>query len=192
MLVTTRAGAVQHRFALSIKSNPQFTASSAPSEFVQCAWEQWLRIGSALFNRAQDFMGLVTSHLSAAATASVSGLVAKVFAADPDLLPARLATPLWASEEERRLFSSFACPAGLCEPGSVKDTDTVQLLQRLRFRQHDFDEVNSESEKQTLRLCRACVRSSSMEDADRLWALLRSIATEYGGVDVLTVSPTGG
>ncbi len=42
VLVTTVVGATRHRFALSVKSNVQFTATSAPSDFVAAAWEQWL------------------------------------------------------------------------------------------------------------------------------------------------------
>ncbi len=178
-LVTTKARATQHRVALSIKSNAQFTAASAPSEFVQYAWEQWLHIGSEIFERAQDYMGLITAPLSGAATASVSGLIEKASVADPALLPTRLATRNWTNEDERRLFSSFACPEALRGPHSVTDADTWRLLKRLRFLPHDFGDVASGSLKQTLRLCRACVRSGKMDDAECLWCLLRSIAAEY-------------
>lgn len=73
VLVTTSLGTLRHRFALSVKSNTQFTATSAPSDFVAAAWEQWLHIGSTVFNTAFDFIGLVTAPLSGAAVGSVSG-----------------------------------------------------------------------------------------------------------------------
>src|ERR1043166_7184810 len=53
----------QHRIAHSIKSNAQFSSTSAPSDFVELAWEQWLQIGSTTFDRSADFMGLITAPL---------------------------------------------------------------------------------------------------------------------------------
>ena len=177
-LVTTISGTVQHRFALSIKSNAQFTASTAPADFVACAWEQWLHVGSSVFLRDQDFMGLVTAPLSGAAAAAVSGLVAKARAADPAAFPSRLATPEWASEDERRLFASFACPTTVTTPSTPTAVDTASLLQRLRFLQHDFGATGAESLTRALGLCRTCVRSGSISDAEALWHLLRGIAAE--------------
>lgn len=176
VLVTTSIAAVRHRFALSVKSNTQFTATSAPSDFVAAAWEQWLHIGSTIFDASLDFMGLVTAPLSGAARSSVSGLIEKARANDPSLLPARLKTPNWANSDERSLFASFACPASL---GQVTtEEDTVRLLQRLRFIQRDFGAVASESQNSALELCRRVVRTQTMDDAQILWGILREIASE--------------
>jgi hypothetical protein len=177
-LVTTVRGTTQHRFALSIKSNAQFTASSAPPDFVTCAWEQWLHVGSSVFQRGQDFMALVTAPLSGAAEASVSGLIAKARAADPLTFPARLSTPGWASEDERALFASFGCPTTVSAPSRPTEVAVTELLQRLRFLQHDFGATVPESLKRALGLCRTCVRSGASGDAETLWNLLRGIAAE--------------
>jgi hypothetical protein len=177
-LVTTVKGTEKHRFALSIKSNAQFTAATAPADFVTCAWEQWLHLGSSVFDRERDCMALVTKPLSEAAEASVSGLVAKARAGDPDALSTRLATPGWASEDERNLFASFKCPDALVVSPSPTDADTARLIQRIRHLRHDFGETISESHKRALALCRACVPSGSSGDADTLWHLLRGIVAE--------------
>jgi hypothetical protein len=116
--VTTAVGATRHRFALSVKSNTQFTATSAPSDFVTTAWKQWLQIGSTAFDARLDFMGVVTAPLSGAAAASLSGLIEKARANDAKLLPSRLGTPSWASADERALFETFSCPASLKQPTS--------------------------------------------------------------------------
>lgn len=185
VLVTTAVGATHHRFALSVKSNAQFTATSAPSDFVSAAWEQWLHIGSNIFDLTVDFMGLVTAPLSGAAASSVSGLTAKARVNDPALLAARIATPNWASADERALFETFSCPASLGRP--TTDVDTARILQRLRFIQHDFGAVASESQNRALELCRRAVRSKSAVDAQRLWSILREIATELRLAGSLTL-----
>lgn len=91
VLVTTASDAPRHRLALSVKSYAQFTATSAPSDFVAVAWEQWLHIGSNVFDVSHDFMGLVTAPFSGAAASSVSGLTEKARVNDPTLFPWRLA-----------------------------------------------------------------------------------------------------
>ena len=176
VVVTTTVGATSHRFALSVKSNAQFSATSAPSDFVAAAWEQWLHIGSTAFDAARDFMGLVTAPLSGAAASSVSGLGEKARVNDPGLFPARLATPNWATDDQRSLFASFACPAALGR--ATTDVDTARLLQRLRFVQRDFGAVASESQNGALELCRRAVRSHTAVDAQALWSVLREVASD--------------
>lgn len=176
VLVTTVAGASRHRFALSVKSNAQFTATSAPSDFVKAAWEQWLHIGSNVFDASLDFIGLVTATLSGAAANSVSGLGEKARVNDPSLFPARLATSNWATADERALFASFACPASLGQ--TTTDVDIARLLQRLRFIEHDFGAFASASQNSALELCRRAVRSHISIDAQALWSILREIASE--------------
>lgn len=176
VLVTTNVGASPHRFALSVKSNVQFTATSAPSEFVAAAWEQWLHIGSSVFDASLDFIGLVTAPLSGAAASSVSGLIEKARVNDPKLFPGRLATPNWATVDERSLFRSFACPASLGQ--TATDVDTASLLQRIRLLQRDFGTLGSESENIALELCRRAVRSHAAADAQSLWSVLRELASE--------------
>jgi hypothetical protein len=176
VLVTTTVGVTRHRLAFSIKSNVQFTAVSAPPDFVAAAWEQWLHINSTVFDAAHDFMGLVSAPLSGAAANSVLGLGEKARDNDPSLFPARLAASNWASDDERSLFASFACPEALGQ--ATTDVDTARMLQRLRFLQCDFGAAASVSENGALELCRRAVRSHTAVDAQLLWSVLREIASE--------------
>jgi len=178
VLVTTAVGTARHRFALSVKSNAQFTASAAPTDFVGCAWEQSLHVDSEVFERGNDFLGMITAPLSVAAKASLTGLLEKTRSADPELFPKRLAAEGWANEDERRLFSSFACPEALAKARNVREADTVLLLQRVRCRQHDFPESGSESLKECLQMCRHALRDTAQGDAEHLWNALRSLADE--------------
>lgn len=175
VLVTTALGERRHRFALSLKSNAQFTAKAAPSDFVKDAWEQWFQVGSAAFDAASDFMVLVTAPLSGAAANSIRGLSEKSQVNDPSLFPARLATPNWSSDNERSLFASFSCPAALGRATTYEDT--ARLLQRLRFLSRDFGILPSDSENTALELCRRAVRSHTAVDAQDLWNILRKIAS---------------
>ena len=174
-LITTSTGSGVHRFSFSIKSDAQFTAKSAPADFVSLAWEQWLHIGSTLFDCERDYMGLVTGPCPAAA-GPLSGLVNKVHASDPNSFSERLATPNWANEDERSLFASFACPTSLGR--TTSDVDTARLLQRLRFFHHDFGVVASASQNGAIELCRRAVRSHMNTDAQALWTILREVAAE--------------
>jgi hypothetical protein len=175
VLVTTANEATRHRFALSLKSNSQFTARSAPTDFVTAAWKQWLQLGSTALDPGRDFMGLVTGPLSAAATKSVQGLSEMARVNDPALLATRTPTPKWASADQRSLFSSFACPPALGQATTAEDT--ARLLQRLHFVHHDFGAAGS-SRNQALELCRRAVRSHTPDDAQGLWSALRELASE--------------
>ena len=177
VLVTTAVGATRHRFALSLKSNRQFTAKSAPSDFVEAAWKQWLHLGTTtVFEARSDFMGLVTKPLSGASSLSLRGLIEKARVNDPAVLARRIGTPRWATRDQRGLFTSFACPAALGRPG--KDEETGRLLKRLRFIQCDFGEAESQALNGALGLCRRAVRSHTLEDARQLWSTLREVASE--------------
>jgi len=177
-LLTLAQGAARCRCALSIKSNPQFSGHSAPADFVEVAWEQFLHEGSTSFDVATDLLGLVTAPVDAETRVALDGVVAKAIAEDPQLLPARLATKGWANDAERSLFDGFACPADLASKRTITAGDTGRLLGRMRFPQFDFDAVTSESKKSAVRLCRAALRSGDMDEATKLWDALQQIAAD--------------
>lgn len=178
VLLTTRVSDNRHRIALSIKSNAQFTATSAPRDFVECAWEQWLHLSSSVFDRAADYMGLVTASISQSARTALNGLFLKVHSADPDGFASRISTPGWASEDEREMFQSFACPASMARSHPSADQERAHMLLRLRFLEYDFGQPNSSSLKQAHRICRDALRSRDPVEARKLWDTLRSITDE--------------
>lgn len=178
-LVTSRSTTFTHRFALSVKSNAQFTAASAPSDFVESIWEQWLHIGSSVFSQANDYLVLLTAPPSDAARQSLEGLSRKLLPADPQIFPAYMDTPKWANENERRLFSSFHCPLSLNVSPPPSREDTARLLKQLRFVHCDFESAVSDSLNHSLWLCALCVRSGSKTDSEKLWDRLCKIADNH-------------
>jgi hypothetical protein len=188
VLVTTATKTSSHRFALSVKSNTQFTARKAPADFVKDAWEQWLHVESKVFDHKADFMGLVTNQLPGTVKASVDGLIKNAGLADPKSFPSRLREPRWANENQRSLFASFTCPTPLAVQYNVTEEDTARLLQRLHFRQHDFGEFASGSQNAALKLCRSALRSGKQDDAETLWEALRALASEFRPGGSLTLS----
>jgi len=111
VLVTlTKDGNFTSQLPLSIKSNQQFSKSSAPTEFVIAAWEQFLHVGTTKFEPRTDFLGLATSPLPPDIRDALDNLVNKAIAGDPNLLPTRLAESGWANElgcVDKRSIRSF-------------------------------------------------------------------------------------
>lgn len=86
--------------------------------------------------------------------------------------------PLWASEDERGLFASFACPAAVPAAPPATPADTVRLLQHLHIHHHDFGDAHSASLESALQLCRRALRDGDLDEAGRLWNRLQARADE--------------
>jgi hypothetical protein len=175
IVVTTVRGAELHRIALSVKSTSQFGSAAAPGDFVLTVWQQWIHIGSGIFDRSHDYLGLVTTTVPEPPRNALSGLLTKANAADAADFASRLATPGWANEGERRLFDSFKPPSALAYHVSNADFETTALVQRLRFLSFDFGIPNSESSKNALRLARDATSPGS---AESLWEAVCAISKE--------------
>ncbi len=178
-LLTLRSGGTRHRCALSIKSNTQFGASTAPPDFVRTAWEQFLHVDSTIFDASADYLGIVTAPLLQDMRSNLLEVQQKAIVNAPVLLAARYPVPHWANETERSIFGSFACPDDLRQGDEIGDEGTGRLLSRLRFLQFDFDWVPSSSENEAIRHCRAALVSGSIEEGGALWGKLLTIALQY-------------
>jgi len=179
LLLTLRMDQDRHCCALSIKSNVQFSEHAAPQDFVTAVWEQYLHKGSAAFNAATDYMGLITTPLPPAIKDDLDNLLAKASTNDTDLLPTRYQEPSWARESERKLCKSFACPDGLALPDGVREMDIGRLVARLRFLQSDFEATPSLWERDAVVSCRTALVSGNLGDAVALWESLLVLAAEY-------------
>jgi hypothetical protein len=115
LLLTLVSRSGQLRCALSVKSNTQFGVATAPSDFVQTSWEQFLREGSICFNEASDYLGLVTGPQLGEIRDGMAFVIKTAKEGDPKLLPGRYAQEGWASETRQSLFKSFACPKDLAQ-----------------------------------------------------------------------------
>lgn len=180
LILTLTSGAGQHRCALSVKSNTQFTRSEAPVDFVRIAWEQLLGGDSSPFNETSDFMGLVTTPLSIETLEALDFVVSTAKEGDPQLLPGRYAQKGWANKVKRSMFNSFLCPQDLPQANGVTSEDTGRLLACLCFFQFDFEAPVSEYEKQAIERCRRALRSGKVEDGARLWTHLWKVSANKG------------
>jgi hypothetical protein len=178
LLLTLSARDGQHRCTLSVKSNVQFGASTAPQDFVRTAWEQFLHDGSTCFNETTDYLGLVTAPLPTDTHTALAFVVQTAKAGDPKILPARYVQDGWASETRRLLFGSFSCPSDLAQNHGVSSQDTGRLITRLQFFEFDFELLSSEDEKRTIERCRRALRSGEVGEAAQLWKCLLQMSAD--------------
>jgi hypothetical protein len=176
VLVTAATGPVQRRIAISIKSNAQFSGSTAPKDFVRAIWEQWLHVDSRTFEQSTDVLMLLTATIEPAVRDSLKDLVDKAIAGDPVLLTSRIPTRGWTNATERHLFTSLSCPADLATSHQVSEYETANLLRCLRFRQCDFGTNDSGSEKAAIDLCSHSLRNGTRTLGQSLWTELRRLA----------------
>ncbi len=178
VLLTISDNNSQHRYAISIKSNQQFSIVSAPKDFVQSSWEQFLHFESDAFNPDLDFLGLITSPLPNEIKTNLNGAVSKAKANDPDLLAKRYQEEGWANENERELFTSFQCPEELVQSFPSSDTRIGSLLKRCVFLEFDFESDSSEREKDIVRICREILVNGEIKEAVSLWESLLHISSD--------------
>jgi hypothetical protein len=75
VLVTFRPADADVRWAASIKSNAQFSSTSAPADFVTRCWEELGGRSGSGFKPEHDLVGLVTAPLSGATYADLQELI---------------------------------------------------------------------------------------------------------------------
>jgi len=177
-LVLTLRDDTPRRVALSVKSNTQFTDTTAPTDFVEAAWEQYLGEVSSIYDSNTDLMGLVTTPLHPDMRQAVEFVLSTAREGAPKLLPGRYQETGWANNTKRALFKSFACPKALAEKHGLSENDTGRVLARLRCMQFDFEASPSESEKQAVERCRAALRSGDQKEARKLWEHLLRLSSE--------------
>ena len=83
LLLSLKLDSEERRCAFSIKSSPQFSKTSAPSEFVRDAWDQSLGESSSVFKKDTDRIGLITSPLETDTKTKLEDLLNKARAQDP-------------------------------------------------------------------------------------------------------------
>lgn len=174
----TLAGATQTRAAFSIKSNRQFTDTTAPTDFVQAIWKQFLHDGTRQFDENRDHLGLITAPLEPANRSDVEFVLSTAREGDPKLLPGRYSQDGWASKNRRALFRSFACPEELAKKHAVTESDIGRLLARTRHLAFDFEATPSQDESLAVERCRRALRSGNLENAKKLWSNLLAIAAK--------------
>jgi hypothetical protein len=177
LLVTLKSHNQTKRWAISIRSSPQFTAKSAPPDFTRAIWSQFLSSErpNPGFEIGRDLLGLATAPHGTSVWASVQGLLAKARAQHAEDLPGRLEQPGYA-KDQADLLASMQCPSDLPGAETFSNDDTARLVSSVAIEQFDFLESPSKDRRMALEYCRLALRSESPDDAESLWKDLVLIA----------------
>ena len=162
------------RCALSIRSNRQFTAVSAPTDLVNTAWSQLLHLQSSVFDADRDYFGIVTAKHSPEVRESINTLIKLARGQEPSALQAHVLAPGSVSSETARLHDSFKCPSEFTKLDTLQAPGAV--LRRFCFSEFDFDEAVSEQEATALSLCEQALFEGTLEGARSLWESLLVLA----------------
>ena len=188
LLLTLSSSDGESRASFSIKSNRQFSQTSAPLDFVETAWEQWLNIGTQEFHLERDFLGLISAPHDAKLKNDLDDLLTLVRAQTPAIFAERVAKTGFLSKSKNQLFLSFSCPSHLNETGAVTPVDAAALLSRIYILEFDFESNNSSSRINAVQICRSALVSEGLDEAEILWQALVSFAAEMrprgGHVDI--------
>ena len=189
LLLVLQGHEYEVRCSLSVKSNPQFSKSSAPPDFVKAAWEQYLGEVQSPFEKGRDRFGLVTTPLDSNTKPKLEDLLKKARAQSSVELFSRIKEEGYVSKEEKRIFESFACPKDLAEKYSINEAHIGELLRHLEHLQFDFENTSSSDLGKVTGMLRDCLDSTSLQEAENLWNTLCGIAGEMreagGSIDMV-------
>jgi len=178
LLLTLTDGGMQRRCAFSIKSNVQFSKTSAPSDFVKDAWKQFLGDESTIFNKGTDRIGIITTPLDTETKTKLEGLLGKARAQDPIQLSRRIDREGYISIEAKKIFESFSCPQELADKHSIDKSTIAELLRCVDHLDFDFEHTSSRRISDAISILRGILESSSLNEAKNLWNKLCTIARE--------------
>lgn len=176
-ILVTLSGVGNPQCSISVKSNTQFSLSSAPKDFVRQIWEQFLHVNTTKFRRGQDSLALVTSALPHALLQNLTTLLNWARTMEPTDLAARIDVPGFASISRRRLFHSFECPPDLAAKYGIAPSKIGELLRHVLVLPFDFDELPSKMLREVHQLCRSALRSGDANEATALWHQLLVLAS---------------
>jgi len=177
LLFTLSSSGGESRASFSIKSNRQFSQTSAPLDFVETAWEQYLN-GAQEFDLERDFLGLISAPHDAKLKNDLDDLLTLVRAQTPSIFADGIGKVGFLSKSKIQLFRSFSCPSHLDQKGTVTPVDTAALLSRIYILEFDFESNNSSSRTNAVESCRSALVSEGLDEAELLWQALVSFAAE--------------
>ncbi len=178
ILITLNYGNVKRRCAFSIKSNDQFSKTTAPSDFVRMAWEQYLHEVASLFNKETDRLGIITTPLRTDTKSWLEDLLNKARGQEPYGLAAKIKEEGYVSKEERELYESFSCPQDIADKHSVSENDIGKLLKCIEHLPFDLEYTASSKYSDAISMLRNVLISDLQEDAISLWESICCIASD--------------
>jgi len=128
LLMTLSSSAGESHASFSIKSYPQFTRKSAPTDFVASTWEQYLHVGTSKFEKDRDILGLIAPPHGTAVKREIDGLLNKARSERPVDFVERIGQAGFLAKPGMELFQSFGCPPRLVNQGSSTAAETASLL----------------------------------------------------------------
>ena len=168
ILLTLESDGRQKRISLSVKSNPQFTKTSAPIDFVQAVWAQILHEESDIFDFASDMLGLVTSCQPEPQKRAIQEVLNFAKTHNAGELEKNLNIQGYTSRKVRALFESFKCPITLTNL-NTNNLGPADILRHLYVIEFDFENDVSDSENLAISSCQSLLKSSSRQEAQKLW-----------------------
>lgn len=186
VLVTVAEKDGDHRYALSVKSTSQFAKEAAAQSLVESAWSTVLHTRSKVFDPGRDAVGLVCPPLSEPQGSATKALLGKARWQSPGQLAERLHVKGYASDSERGIHASFACPSGLSAGQSAEQLLPANVLRILRVIELDFDRVDSLEESRVLFVCSELTAPGDEPAARVLWStacqLSQKLRAAGGGI----------
>ena len=171
LLTTQGAAGINGRLAISAKGNLQVSAAGLPADFVKRAWSQW-RDPKTPMNRSSDGLALVTRGIHRVFDPTWSEV--KNACAGPD--SALAMSRIRSNTRQSKIFDSVQKPDG--NAPAVSEEETIELIRRLHVLPLDMQLAHSETESQSIALCRQILASGDSTEAQKLWRKLVSVATE--------------
>lgn len=155
--------------ALSVKSFPYFTAKKAPEDLVASLWKQFSKEEPNPFQTDRDYLGVVTSGISPAASDAIDALRRLSEAHQDEDISVILSAGV-TNKNVRQLFTSFAKPADNPYAGSINQ---ASILRRFLNIDLDFDNPTSPDLKTAF-----ANLNLALDDGDPydLWIYLQNLA----------------
>jgi len=164
------------RIAISVKSNPGFTAGRWPTDVLGPLWEQYLNRANGSFDAKNDYLCLIVGDMDDAIYRSVRSLISLARECEPAIFVARMETEsVFCTDEVRSLWSACACPLTDSVATSV---DQARMLSRLRLIKLDFRDDHSNAKEEAIALCRESLVEPTQSSAENLWLQVRSLVCQ--------------
>ncbi len=174
ILLTLKENGQHVNCAISIKSNKQFTAKKAPADFVEAIWQHYLQQDDKLFDRDKDYLGIITTPLSAAADIALRSLLDKAQHSIDAELSEKIAKGYF-SKNVTCLYESFTCPEDLAKKHQVEKIDLDNLLKRLKIFSSDLNCQTSSNFTLSILNCKNSLVEPKMKNATDLFDQLHLI-----------------
>ena len=166
------SGGLEKQCAFSVKSNPQISSNRFPSDLVNLIWQQYCKTEENPFNPEYDYLGLITSGTSTAATRSYRELHKLAYKHQGDDLEIHINKSGFTNQAVRDLYKSFEKPSSIdCTPSIQR----IKIIKKLIHCDINFDDLMSPHLKEALNNLELAL---SEGNTNNLWVKLQNMTKE--------------